>query len=111
MEDYEKIPVHDFGVALLRGMGWKDGMVVGKNQQAGLVKPMEYKPRPSLLGLGATPAPTITKEKKYIKPGEKRAKPPPTTTSKHPSSSSQNSSRHYSPKYSIIDPTGENFKI
>lgn len=32
-EDYESIPVEDFGKAMLRGMGWKDGTGVGKNQQ------------------------------------------------------------------------------
>ncbi|KAL0567228.1 hypothetical protein ABG067_009558, partial [Albugo candida] len=25
MEDYEKIPVDEFGAALLRGLGWKEG--------------------------------------------------------------------------------------
>ncbi|XP_050504383.1 uncharacterized protein LOC126883185 isoform X1 [Diabrotica virgifera virgifera] len=29
--DYENIPVNDFGLAMLRGMGWKEGMSIGKN--------------------------------------------------------------------------------
>ena len=31
LEDYERIPVSDFGAALMRGMGWKEGMSVGRN--------------------------------------------------------------------------------
>jgi G patch domain/KOW motif-containing protein len=32
-EDYEKIPVDKFGLALLRGMGWKPGEGIGRNKQ------------------------------------------------------------------------------
>lgn len=53
VEVYEKIPVEEFGAALLRGMGWKDGESVGKN---GIVAPAELKRRPDRLGLGAKPA-------------------------------------------------------
>lgn len=31
LEDYEKIPISDYGLALLRGMGWKEGIGIGKN--------------------------------------------------------------------------------
>jgi len=44
LEDYERIPVEEFGAALLRGMGW-DGQVRGKMR--------EVKRRGNLLGLGA----------------------------------------------------------
>jgi hypothetical protein len=44
LEDYERVPVEEFGAALLRGMGWK-----GENE--GKVK--EVKRRQNLLGLGA----------------------------------------------------------
>jgi hypothetical protein len=44
LEDYERIPVEEFGAALLRGMGWK-----GKNE--GKLK--DVKRRQNLLGLGA----------------------------------------------------------
>ncbi|KAJ3044130.1 hypothetical protein HDV00_003234 [Rhizophlyctis rosea] len=71
LDDYERIPIEEFGSALLRGMGWEKGKAVGKNGR-GLVEPIINKPRPHLLGLGATPAPPEKKEKKYIKPGEKR---------------------------------------
>lgn len=30
LEDYEKIPINDFGLAMLRGMGWKEGTGIGK---------------------------------------------------------------------------------
>uniref|UniRef100_A0A2H8TMU1 Protein mos-2 n=1 Tax=Melanaphis sacchari TaxID=742174 RepID=A0A2H8TMU1_9HEMI len=32
-EDYEKIPINKFGLAMLRGMGWKPTEGVGKNSQ------------------------------------------------------------------------------
>ena len=31
VEDYENsVPIEEFGIALLRGMGWKEGMAVGR---------------------------------------------------------------------------------
>lgn len=48
LEDYERVPVEEFGAALLRGMGWKGPSADGKN---GGVK--EVKRRQNLLGLGA----------------------------------------------------------
>ncbi len=33
LEDYEKVPIEEFGAAMLRGMGWSEGKVVGKNQK------------------------------------------------------------------------------
>lgn len=44
LEDYERVPVEEFGAALLRGMGWK-------GEKKGSVK--EVKRRQNLLGLGA----------------------------------------------------------
>jgi len=44
LEDYDRIPVEEFGAALLRGMGWK-------GEKTGTVK--EVKRRQNLLGLGA----------------------------------------------------------
>ena len=61
-----------FGKAMLRGMGWKEGE--GINGKAEVV-PVEYVPRPQLLGLSATPAAEAGgggKGKKFIKPGESR---------------------------------------
>lgn len=33
IEDYEKVPIDQFGQAMLRGMGWKDGEGIGKNKK------------------------------------------------------------------------------
>ena len=52
LDAYEAMPVECFGEAMLRGMGWTDGAPVGRNAAA-VVKPIEYVPRPQLLGLGA----------------------------------------------------------
>lgn len=46
-ESYQKVPIADFGAALLRGMGWTGA--VDKSEAATSL------PRPSRLGLGATP--------------------------------------------------------
>jgi hypothetical protein len=29
LDDYEDMPIHEFGMALMRGMGWKDGEALG----------------------------------------------------------------------------------
>lgn len=34
MEDYEKIPVEEFGAALLRGLGWSEGEGIGRNRKS-----------------------------------------------------------------------------
>lgn len=46
LEDYERVPVEEFGAALLRGMGWKEGNKIER--------PKEAKRRQNLLGLGAS---------------------------------------------------------
>ncbi|KAJ2720789.1 DNA primase large subunit Spp2 [Coemansia sp. Benny D115] len=51
---YERVPVEDFGAAMLRGMGWKGDDDKNSKDAA------EFKPRPSLLGLGAKPRPEDT---------------------------------------------------
>jgi hypothetical protein len=72
-EAYESMPIEEFGRAMLRGMGWKEGE--GYNGKPA-VEPIEYVARPQLLGLAATPAPEAApgRQKKYIKPGESREK-------------------------------------
>lgn len=55
---YERIPIEDFGAALLRGMGWK-GSVEEENKDGN-----EPKPRHKLLGLGATMRPKLPGESK-----------------------------------------------
>jgi hypothetical protein len=32
LEEYEDIPVEQFGAALLRGMGWKEGQSLGRGK-------------------------------------------------------------------------------
>lgn len=52
LEDYERIPVNVYGVAMLRGMGWKEGDAIGGINKA--VTPIiEPKLRPRGIGLGA----------------------------------------------------------
>ncbi len=34
MEDYENIPVDEFGAALLRGLGWNEGEGIGRNRKS-----------------------------------------------------------------------------
>lgn len=33
MEEYENIPVEEFGAALLRGLGWNEGEGIGRNRK------------------------------------------------------------------------------
>ncbi|KAI9023311.1 DExH-box splicing factor binding site-domain-containing protein [Hyaloraphidium curvatum] len=75
LEDYEKVPVDQFGAALLRGMGWKEGQGIGRNKKNAMLNPIEFIARPELLGLGAQPADLPappTKSKRPPKPGESR---------------------------------------
>ncbi|KAL7277274.1 hypothetical protein ACG7TL_009127 [Trametes sanguinea] len=64
LEDYERVPVSQFGAALLRGMGWKDGTAASKKGK-GLVEPWLPQSRPALLGIGA-------KEKEVFDDGSKK---------------------------------------
>lgn len=50
LEDYERVPVEEFGAALLRGMGWKEG----DDRKGTIARPKDVKRRQNLLGLGAT---------------------------------------------------------
>ena len=58
LEDYDAVPVEDFGAAMLRGMGWTEGKPIGKNQN-GLAQPITYVARHDRLGLGAAPKPAL----------------------------------------------------
>ncbi|XP_012224166.2 G-patch domain and KOW motifs-containing protein [Linepithema humile] len=51
LDDYEKIPVDAFGLAMLRGMGWKPGKGIGKNEK--IVETVVPELRPAGMGLGA----------------------------------------------------------
>lgn len=69
LEDYENIPVGDFGVAMLRGMGWAPGKGIGKNEK--LVTPSLPTLRPKGMGLGAD---TVLKSSLETKPSNKDLK-------------------------------------
>ncbi|KAK9309983.1 hypothetical protein QLX08_000599 [Tetragonisca angustula] len=51
LEDYERIPIDAFGVAMLRGMGWQPGKGIGKNEK--VVSAVIPELRPKGMGLGA----------------------------------------------------------
>jgi len=56
LQDYERVPVSQFGAALLRGMGWKEGTAASRTR-TGPVEPWLPSSRPALLGLGAKARP------------------------------------------------------
>ena len=78
LSGYEAMPIEDFGKAYLRGLGWEEGKPVGTGAGQAVVEPIEYVPRPQLLGLGAAPKKDEKKEedekrrKRFLKPGESR---------------------------------------
>lgn len=58
LDQYNAIPVEEFGAALLRGMGWKDGQSIGRGNYGSSAKADGNKPRvperrPGFLGIGA----------------------------------------------------------
>jgi len=55
LDDYARVPVEQFGAALLRGMGWKDGEGIGSQKGKRLAKDTGKLPerRAALLGIGA----------------------------------------------------------
>jgi len=53
LDDYERVPIEEFGLALLRGMGWKKGEGIGLRNKT-VVEMKEPELRPRGLGLGAT---------------------------------------------------------
>ena len=52
LDDYERVPISQFGAAMLRGMGWKEGQSASRKGK-GLVEPYIPASRPALLGIGA----------------------------------------------------------
>jgi len=56
LADYERVPIEQFGAALLRGMGWKEGTAVSRTGK-GPIEPYLPEARPSLLGIGAKERP------------------------------------------------------
>ncbi|KAJ3569833.1 hypothetical protein NP233_g4791 [Leucocoprinus birnbaumii] len=68
LEDYARVPVEQFGAAMLRGMGWKEGTAASKNGK-GMAQPYLPAARPALLGIGA-------KEMEVFDDGSKKKKGP-----------------------------------
>ncbi|TLD39416.1 putative pre-mrna-splicing factor spp2 protein [Venturia nashicola] len=54
--DYDAVPIEEFGAAMLRGMGWKDGDAIGKKRGQKPVVQRVIERRADLLGVGAKPA-------------------------------------------------------
>lgn len=53
LDDYARVPVEEFGAAMLRGMGWKDGEGVGIRKNTKQKQTESLLRRPALLGIGA----------------------------------------------------------
>lgn len=59
LDQYNAVPVEEFGAALLRGMGWKDGQAIGRGKYSSstaadrALKPRVPERRPGFLGIGA----------------------------------------------------------
>ncbi|POV97939.1 hypothetical protein PSHT_14301 [Puccinia striiformis] len=77
LEDYERIPVGQFGLALLKGMGWKEGTAATKRGRVGLVEAYVPQARPSLLGIGAKPLvlDSDPSDKSHVKKTKAETKP------------------------------------
>jgi G patch domain/KOW motif-containing protein len=78
-EAYEALPVEEFGKALLRGLGWREGEGVGRKRQK--VETKEPVRRPERLGLGADPSAAIAAAQaaqagRPLKMGDKRPAEP-----------------------------------
>ncbi|PNS17756.1 hypothetical protein CAC42_3151 [Sphaceloma murrayae] len=53
LDEYAAVPVEQFGAALLRGMGWKEGYGIGNQKAKKLEKTKMIEKRSALLGIGA----------------------------------------------------------
>ena len=54
LDDYARVPVGAFGLAMLRGMGWQPGQAASRSGR-GAIEAHVPSSRPSLLGIGAKP--------------------------------------------------------
>lgn len=63
LDDYAQIPVEQYGMAMLRGMGWRADIGIGKTNRQ-VTQAMEINIRPRGLGLGAQPAKQKEKDMK-----------------------------------------------
>lgn len=56
LDEYAAVPIEEFGAALLRGMGWKEGDAVGRRKHQNVTARVIER-RPALLGIGAKEVP------------------------------------------------------
>lgn len=64
LDDYARVPVGQFGAALLRGMGWKEGTAASRTGRKGPTEAFVPTSRPALLGIGAKPITDVLGEEK-----------------------------------------------
>lgn len=62
LDDYARVPVEQFGAALLRGMGWKEGEGIGSQKGHKVQKTKVPERRPALLGIGAKEEAAVAQE-------------------------------------------------
>lgn len=62
LDDYNRVPVEQFGAAMLRGMGWKEGDGIGNNKGRKQEKSKIPERRPALLGIGAKEEAAVAQE-------------------------------------------------
>ncbi|KAI7311404.1 hypothetical protein KC315_g12329 [Hortaea werneckii] len=62
IDQYAAMPVDQFGAALLRGMGWKDGEGIGSEKGKKVQKTKVPERRPALLGIGAKEEAAVAQE-------------------------------------------------
>ncbi|KAI0947833.1 hypothetical protein AcW1_009493 [Taiwanofungus camphoratus] len=78
LADYERVPVAQFGAALLRGMGWKEGAPAtrdAKTAARAAVEPWLPQARPALLGIGAKEKEALDDGRGVGKKGGRKARP------------------------------------
>ncbi|KAL1584857.1 hypothetical protein WHR41_06584 [Cladosporium halotolerans] len=62
LEDYARVPVEQFGAAMLRGMGWKEGDGIGNDKGRKVEAQKVPARRPALLGIGAKEEAAVAQE-------------------------------------------------
>ncbi|KAG8623367.1 hypothetical protein KVT40_008343 [Elsinoe batatas] len=73
LDQYAAVPVEEFGAALLRGMGWKEGFGIGSQKSKKLEKAKLIERRPALLGIGAKEDAAVKEEMGAWGRGAKRS--------------------------------------
>ncbi|GME76704.1 unnamed protein product [Ambrosiozyma monospora] len=65
-ESYKRVPVEAFGLAMLKGMGFKGNKTNNRNKAEYGLSSSSSKPRPTALGLGAKPMPVPETSPSYV---------------------------------------------